>query len=927
MKKDKRKCLFIFGMTVVLCANISAQISEGGIPPSFRYGPSLRSGKITEAPVNFYVEDLRETDVWRSREGVPMPVSKLIAVDYTPDSSGEWLTLPGGERVWQLHLKAEGALAVMLYYSDFYIPAGGKLFIYSPDKSQLLGAYTDSTNPGGGLFATEFIGGEELVLEYVASTQNGGKPRIHISEIGYGYNAPALKTFCRVDLRASGTCEVNVNCEEGEAWQNEKKGVSYTVQKIGSAAYICSAVLMNNTAEDFRPLILTARHCAYDGSRLASANDMKQWLFYFHYEREGCANSTPAVTGRSMTGCSLAARTETSGQSDGMLLLLNQMIPEYYDVYYNGWDRRDIAPASGVGLHHPEGDYMKISTYGSPATITTFESVEFKGDKNAHLNVIFMQTANGFGVTEQGSSGSPLYNENKLVTGTLTGGNSSCAYSRGLNLYGRLYSHWDKYGSDSVSRMSVWLDPLETGAETLAGRYHKEIKPTPSDLYALDQGQAIYLSWKTPAGKTDVEKYNIYRNNLKLSETAGWSYLDRDALNGQNTYSLSAVYSDGEESPFVTVSISFVKYKAPTGLQAVRTTQSRVKLSWEHPVYEQSIYRGTLYKTYGWGMEDGRPFYFGQKWQSDELTPLHLNTVKAVRFIPVRGNTYQIYIRQGERQYRQDAGNSTLEYDVLNTVNLSEPFVIDASQDLTVAIYVSSAGSDAPASCDYGPAAGGKGNIFSGDGITWHTLHDENHPDEPDCNFIVAAVVSSEKGSVTPARSAAVRAGKTVPQNRSILNNPLPAAAGLQSSAPAPFPQVTRYKIYRLGSSYHTLDGTETSYMENVSSNHYTYEVSAIYGETESPKSNWTGISTVAVENINDSVDIFPSAFSKNVYFRGFEYATRLEIISANGRICMRLKNAGQTVDVSSLIPGVYFFRIYGDNNKILKTVKTIKVN
>jgi hypothetical protein len=633
-----------------------------------------------------------------------------------------------------------------------------------------------------------------------------------------------------------------------------------------------------------------------------------------------------------MTGCSLAACTETAGQSDGMLLLLDQMIPEHYDVYYNGWDHRDIAPASGAGLHHPEGDYMKISTYGSPATITTFESAEFKGDKNAHLNVTFMQTVNGFGVTEEGSSGSPLFNENKLVTATLTGGNSSCTYSKGLNLYGRLYSHWDKYGADSVSRMSVWLDPLETGAETLTGRYRREIKPAPADLRAVNQGQVIYLSWKAPAGNTNIEKYNIYRNNQKLAETVGWSYLDHEAVDGQNTYSLSAVYSDGEESPFVTTSISFTRYKPPTGLQAVRKTLSKVKISWAPPIYEQTIYWGSLNMTHETGFDDNRPFYFGQKWQGNELTLLHLNLINAIQFIPVYGNTYQVYIMQGERQYRQDIENSALVYEDLNTVNLNEPFVIDASQDLTVAIYVSIVGSDYPAVCDYGSAIDGKGNIFSEDGVTWYSLYDGNNPHEFDYNFIVAAVVSSRKGTVTPAQSSVVRTGKTVSRNntlkpRSILKKPLLAAASLQSSAPMPFPQVTRYKIYRMGSSYLTLDAEETSYMETTSSNHYTYEVTAFYGETESVKSNLAGISTVAVENINDSVDIFPSAFSKNVYFRGFEYSTRLEIISANGKICMRLDNAGQTIDVSSLTPGIYFFRIYGDNNKILKTVKTIKVN
>ncbi|MDR2385017.1 MAG: T9SS type A sorting domain-containing protein [Tannerella sp.] len=939
MKKDKRKYLLLFGMMTVLYSNIFAQISEGGFPPSFYYDQSLRSRKLTEVPVDFYVEDLRETDNWRAREGVPMPVAKLIEVNYTPDNSGEWITLPNGERVWQLKLKAEGAVAIMLCYNDFYIPTDGKLFIYSPDKSQLLGAYTNKTNPCGGLFATEFIGGRELVLEYVASTESNENPRIIISGIGYGYNASALRAFCSIDLRAtSGSCEVNVNCEESSAWQNEKRGVCHTIQKIGYVFYICSAVLLNNTAEDFKPLILTARHCAYDGSRLASVDDMKQWMFYFNYEREGCENNTPAMQKKTMTGCSLAAYTETEGQSDGMLLLLNQMIPEEYDVYYNGWDRRDVAPNSGVCLHHPEGDYMKISTYGQPATITTFESAEFKGGKDMHLNVTFMQTANGFGITEAGSSGSPLFNENKFVTGTLTGGNSSCIYTRGLNLYGRLYSHWGKYNADPYSQIGMWLDPLNTGVETFSGRYYNELRPAPTDLQAMNQGQGVYLLWKAPVGNTGVEKYNIYRNNQKINETTRLDYLDKDAIDGENTYSVCAVYSSGEESTssgeestFITATISFVKYKTPTNLQAVRTTQSKVKISWQAPIYEQTIYWGSLNKANKIGFGGNISFYFGQKWQSSELTTLNLNIIKSIQFVPVEGNTYQIYIMQGDRQYRREIDNSTLKYDDLNTIDLSDPFVIDASEDLIIAIYVSFAGTDTPAFCDYGPAINGKGNIFSPDGITWYNLYDENAPGE-DFNFIVAAVVSSGKGVISPLRSNGHVEKITTPNSilkpRSVQKVQLSATVGSQNSAPpTSFPQITGYKIYRMGSSYLTVDATEDSYIDITSSNHYIYEVSAFYGDMESPKSNQVGISTVAVENVDDSVDILPSAFSNSVHFKGHEYSSHVDVISANGKICIRLNNASQTINTSALTPGIYFFRIYGDNNKVLRVVKTVKVN
>ncbi|MDR0835421.1 MAG: hypothetical protein LBN11_02425, partial [Tannerella sp.] len=478
--------------------------------------------------------------------------------------------------------------------------------------------------------------------------------------------------------------------------------------------------------------------------------------------------------------------------------------------------------------------------------------------------------------------------------------------------------------------MSVWLDPLETGAKTLSGRYRKDLRPAPTNLQTVNQGQGIYLSWKAPEGVT-VEKYNVYRNNQKINETTKLNYLDIDANNGLNIYSVCAVYAGGEESMFISASISFIRHKAPTDLQVVRTSSTRVKISWNAPVYEQTIYWGTLDIAYEIGFGNNIPFYFGQKWLSSELQDLNLSMIKAVQFIPLSGNTYQIYIMQEGKIYRQDINNAALGYDNLNTINLNEPFVIDASKDLIIAIYASSTASGYPAACDHGSAVNGKGNIFSENGTDWHNLYDEDYPGEYNFNFIVTAVVSSEKGVLSPVQSTTARIGHITSQKnalklRSIQKTRLLAPVDLQNNVPIAFPQIGKYKLYRMGSTYLTVNGAETSFVEVTSSNNYIYQVSAFYGEVESPKSNMVGISTVAIENADDSVDIYPSAFSKSVHFKGFEYSTRLDVVSVTGKICMRLENVGQTIDTSSLIPGIYFFRIYGDNNMVLKTVKAVKI-
>ncbi|MDR0395151.1 MAG: trypsin-like serine protease, partial [Tannerella sp.] len=892
------------------------------------------------------VKDLQEVDHWRAREGTPMPVAKLIAVDYTMENSGSRTTFPGGEHVWRLHLRTADAVAVMLYYQDFYIPEGGKLFIYNADKTQLLGAYTHNTHPSGGLFATEFVGGDELILEYVASETSEEKPRIHISDIGYGYNVSALETFTGVSLRkASGSCMVNINCEEGLAWQNEKKSVCYMVQRIGRSSYMCTGSLMNNTAEDFKPLILTALHCAYDEDLFVDEKDLEQWSFYFHREREDCSETSLSAVSKTMTGCKILVKTGLENGSDGMLLELNQMIPESYDVFFNGWDRRHMPAFSGVCIHHPQGDYKKISTYSTPAKEATFNATEFTGTRSAHWNVTFQQTANGHGVTEGGSSGSPLYNENKLVVGTLSGGSSSCLLPAGLNLYGKISYHWNHYKADST-HMDIWLDPVGSGVETLAGRFHQKVsKPVPVNLTAENQGHSILLRWNAPQSTETPLCYNIYRHNQKIGQATGSSFVDPAPVNGTLIYSVSAIYADEQESPFVSTTLLYVEFKAPSDLRAERMdTSNEVTLSWRAPVYEQTIYWGTMEPEWIVGFENSISFYYGQKWSSEEINPLHEKTIKAVRFAPMKNNTYEIYVSQGDCVYRQPVDSSSLDYSEINTVMLNEPFTIDGSKSLIVAIYISYVGSEYPAVSDNGPAVNGKGNVCSVDGENWETLYDENDPDDFNYNFIISAIVSSESGTIGDAcgnnknrlrrdagemiktKNAGPRKVKRAIRNTSVS----PSSVSPYNSVPSAFPEVTKYRIYRSNSVYQHVYTPSTHYIDRgTTSPSFYYTISAFYGDNiESEKSDKAYITIVNNgENIDEIADIYPTRFSGSVNLKGFDAVTRVDVVSVSGKICLVVNHPDRTINTSSLAPGLYFFRIYGPNNQVLKVVRAVKMS
>ena len=79
--------------------------------------------------------------------------------------------------------------------------------------------------------------------------------------------------------------------------------------------------------------------------------------------------------------------------------------------------------------------------------------------------------ANGHGVTEGGSSGSSIFNQNGLVTGVLTGGASYCDATNQSDVYGKVWHAWDQMGNTNDKQLKSWLDPVNANITTLNGIY------------------------------------------------------------------------------------------------------------------------------------------------------------------------------------------------------------------------------------------------------------------------------------------------------------------------------------------------------------------------------------------------------------------------------------------------------------------------
>ena len=452
------------------------QLSVGGEPPSFFFGlPRDLTRKIEVSPPDLTLT--RQEDMINPS---PYRFGILLPVNVSPDYSGNWTTLPDGVQIWRATVSSPGALAISAYFDKFYIPDGGKLFIYNSDKTQVIGAFTPLNNSKNSLFATELISGDEMTLEYVQPAGSNQVPPLHLNEITYAYRGVDFlnKNYNR---GVTGSCEVNVNCPEGDDWQDQKRGVVRIHLKRDGGTFWCTGSLVNNTSNDNTPYILTANHCGYNSTE----QELQQWIFYFNYESPECV-TTGIKNPISLIGATLKAHSgdQLTIGSDFYLVRMNENIPDSFHVYYNGWSRSEDYPSpSGVGIHHPGGGLKKISTYTQ-----ALESSSWMGNPGlTHWKVFWVQTVSGHGVTEGGSSGSPLFDNQGHIVGGLSGGESACD-SIHINLadyYGKFAWAWSSDGHDSTSQLKGWLDPDSTNVYVLDGHYADSLIPVIPPLQSI----------------------------------------------------------------------------------------------------------------------------------------------------------------------------------------------------------------------------------------------------------------------------------------------------------------------------------------------------------------------------------------------------------------------------------------------------------
>ena len=388
-------------------------------------------------------------------------------VDFGVTNAGKWHTLPNGDRIWRVKFISPGALTMNLIFDRYNIPAGGKVYIYSGDKSQILNVFTHQHNNPEEILGTWMVDGQSIWIEYFEPKKVSGQGRLNIGNVIHGYRVYTLPDPNNPKvLNDSGDCNVDVNCDisgtsatANVIKDDVKRSVGMIV--VGGSGN-CTGALINNTNNDGTPYFLTANHCL--GGSVAG------WAFRFNWASDAsdadCATSAPSVDNSFIQTASGGILRASNSKSDMALVEITDtaFFAGSPDVVWAGWDRSTTAvPTLNVGVHHPSGDIQKVCVDFEGATrfVTAF---------NGNPNTEMWRIADwDLGVTEPGSSGSPLFNQNGLIIGDLSGGSAACSGTTdngGYDVYGRFGVSWD-FSAVNSQQLQFWLDPAGTNPTTL----------------------------------------------------------------------------------------------------------------------------------------------------------------------------------------------------------------------------------------------------------------------------------------------------------------------------------------------------------------------------------------------------------------------------------------------------------------------------
>ena len=381
--------------------------------------------------------------------------SAPVPVDLAPASAPTTYRYEAGEWTWSQTFRLPGATGLGAFVDRVNLPAGGRLTWHNAAGRR--GPFRQADASTLGRLFTDFLPGEAVTLTYRGPLPD--EPPFHVWRVDHVYRPDRWADPFAKDFGDANDCHVGANCPPGDGWADQKAGTARVNLVVAEGVGFCSGNLINNTAADGRPYLLTGFHCM-DG--FTPLYDL--WAVDFDYVGAACAAPQTEPTPVRYVGV-----TQRAGWRETDFLLLEITDPTFADEdhFFAGWDRSGGNVSGPVThFHHPFGDVQMIGVSGNAGmsvlnTFITWNSGVVTPSGH-HFRLLYET-----GTFQIGSSGSAYFDAARRIRGTLNGGNASCPGTSEA-FVGRFHLSWAGGGTDSTS-LAPWLDPLDSGAQTYDG--------------------------------------------------------------------------------------------------------------------------------------------------------------------------------------------------------------------------------------------------------------------------------------------------------------------------------------------------------------------------------------------------------------------------------------------------------------------------
>ncbi len=388
----------------------------------------------------------------KSFESKPITFATPNLTSINLKTHGKWTNAPGG-KIWNLRFQSENATDINFGFTKFHLPKGVELYFisFADDPVYYDGPYTFEDNESYEQFWSAPLPGGDVAIElFLPGNVSKDSVELKLTKVSTGFRDVFQRYNGDGLIPKQGACNNDVVCPVGDPWRDEIRSVAaYTMGGTDT----CTGTMIMDAARSFTPYFLTADHC---GVRTANAATM---VTIWNYESVNCGDLSGGSRIDTVSGAIFKA---TRSNVDFTLVELSSTPPDTYGVYWAGWDKSGVTPSGSVGIHHPGVDEKAIS-FNTDA-LTTIDSCIGTGGVNSHWQVDNWED----GTTEPGSSGSGLWDpDTHLLVGFLSGGTASCS-SITMDCYGKVSEAWDD-GSGDASNLKTWLDPSNTGVDTVAG--------------------------------------------------------------------------------------------------------------------------------------------------------------------------------------------------------------------------------------------------------------------------------------------------------------------------------------------------------------------------------------------------------------------------------------------------------------------------